>query len=136
MKKNLLFSVGTLLFSCLTLIVHSQEITLSQTNESGIYGKGQKISVKAFAEDLAGDTLYVKVFKNNTQLIDQKNILAGKDSMVIFEGSYDKPCSIIVEAKAGGKSTSLGMLVDPGTLKPGVRRPGDFERFGPARKRV
>jgi cephalosporin-C deacetylase len=129
MNRYLLSSAIALLLSCLSLVVSSQDITLSQTHKAGVYGKGQKISVTAFAENLAGDTLHIKVFKNNSQLINQKNIIIGKDSMIVFEGSSDKPCSIIVEAKAAGENAALGMLIAPEKLKPGARCPGDFERY-------
>jgi cephalosporin-C deacetylase len=129
MKKHLLFSVIGLALSCLSLISSSQDITLSQTNKSGIYRNSRKITVTAFAENLAGDTLHIKVFKNNSQLIDQKNVIIGKDSLTVYEGSSDKPCSIIVEARSKGESASLGMLIDPEKLKPGARCPADFERY-------
>jgi cephalosporin-C deacetylase-like acetyl esterase len=129
MKKFLLSSVITLVLSGLSFIVLGQDIILSQANKSGIYTKGQKISVTAFAENLSGDTLQVRVFKNNSQLIDRKNIIISKDSMTVYEGSADKPCSIIIEAKAAGKNAGLGMLIDPEKLKPGASCPGDFERY-------
>ena len=91
MKKFLLSSVITLVLSGLSFIVLGQDIILSQTNKSGIYTKGQKISVTVFAENLSGDTLHIKILKNNSQLIDQKNIIIGKDTMTVYEGSADKP---------------------------------------------
>src|SRR5664280_2692084 len=96
MKRYLLSSAITLFLSCLTIVVSSQDIILNQANKSGIYTKGQKISVTAFAENLTGDTLHIKVFKNNSQLIDQKNIIIGNDSMTVYEASASTPCSIII----------------------------------------
>jgi cephalosporin-C deacetylase-like acetyl esterase len=129
MKKYLLITIFTLILTSLSIVILGQDITLSQTNKSGIYTKGQKISVIAFAENLTGDTLRIKVFKNNSQLIDQKNIIIGNDSMTVYEASASTPCSIIIEAKAAGKNAGLGMLIDPAKLKPGASCPGDFERY-------
>lgn len=129
MKKFLLSSVITLVLSGLSFIVLGQDIILSQTNKSGIYTKGQKISVTVFAENLSGDTLHIKILRNNSQLIDQKNIIIGKDTMTVYEGSADKPCSIIVDAKADGKNAGLGMVIDPEKLKPGAKCPADFDRY-------
>jgi cephalosporin-C deacetylase-like acetyl esterase len=129
MKRCLFSSIFILILSCFSIIVYSQDITLSQTNKSGIYTKGQKIAVKAFAENLAGDSLHIKVFKNNNQLLSQKAILIGKDSLLIYESSFGKPCSIIVETSAKGENASLGMLVDPDKLKPGAKCPNDFESY-------
>jgi cephalosporin-C deacetylase-like acetyl esterase len=129
MKKNILSSIFTLIIACLSLVIQSQDITLNQSSKSGIYRKGQKIIVKALAENLAGDTLHIKVFKNNNQLINQKTVIIGKDSLIVYEDISGKPGSIIVETKAGKENASLGMLVDPEELKPGARCPKDFNRY-------
>jgi hypothetical protein len=129
MNRSLLSSIFILVLSCVTFIATSQNITLSQSSKSGIYKKGQKIIVKAFAENLAGDSLHIKVFENNNHLISQESIIIGKDSLPVYEGSFGQPCSIIVETSAKGEYASLGMLVDPEKLKPGAKRPGDFESY-------
>jgi len=85
MKKNILSSIFTLIIACLSLVIQSQDITLNQSSKSGIYRKGQKITVKALAENLAGDTLHIKVFKNNNQLINQKSVIIGKDSLIVMK---------------------------------------------------
>jgi cephalosporin-C deacetylase-like acetyl esterase len=81
------------------------------------------------ADDLAGDTLHIKVYKNNNQLLIQKAILIGKDSLLVYEGSFKEPCSIIVETSSKGEKASAGMLVDPDMLKPGAKCPGNFEAY-------
>jgi cephalosporin-C deacetylase-like acetyl esterase len=129
MKKYLLSSIVTLVLACLSLVVHSQDIALSQANKSGIYRKSQKIVVKALVKNLKPDTLHIRVYKNNNQLLGQKNILAGSDSLVVYEGSFVEPCSIIVEVTEGGKNASLGMLVEPEKLKPGAKCPKDFDLY-------
>lgn len=126
MKKYIFASI--LILSCCQLVIQSQDISLQQSNKSGIYSKGQKISVTASTDNYV-DTLHIKVFKNNNQLLVQKDIMTGKDSLLIYEGSFTDPCSIIVEARMKTISTSLGMLVDPEKLKPGNRCPGDFKSY-------
>ena len=103
MKRYKLSSIITLTFLFLTLVVQSQNIILKQTSRTGIYSKGQKIVVKAFAVSLAGDTLHIKVYKNNTSLLEQKNIIIGKDSLLVYEGLCGDPCSIIVRPAARWK---------------------------------
>jgi cephalosporin-C deacetylase len=129
MKNYLLTPIFTLILVCLYLVAQSQDITLKQTSKSGIYTKGQKIIVKAIAESLAGDTLHIRVYKNNTQLLEQKNLIIGADSLLVYEGSSSEPCSIIVEARSKMENASIGMLIDPAKLKPGARCPGDFENY-------
>ena len=113
MKKYLLTTIFTLILTSLSIVILGQDITLKQTNKTGIYTKGQKIIVKAFSVKQTGDTLHVSIFKNNNQLILHKDFVIGKDSMQIYDGVCGDPCSIIVEAKSKAGNASLGMLVDP-----------------------
>ena len=129
MKKHLLFSSFTLALAFFSFSVYGQGIVLRQAIKSGIYASGQKISVSVFTEIPAGDTLHIRVFKNNNQLLMQKDIFSVKDSLNIYEGSFKEPCSVIVEARIKQESASMGMLVDPGKLKPGAARPKDFESY-------
>ena len=128
MRKNLLLPIFALSLACLSLALQSQDIILNQSNRTGIYTKGQKITVTASTDNYV-DTLHIKVFKNNNQLLIQKDIISGKDSLLVYEGSFTDPCSIIVEARMKSVNTSLGMVVDPEKLKPGNRCPRDFESY-------
>jgi cephalosporin-C deacetylase len=112
-----------------SLFVNSQDIILKQTIKSGIYASGQKINVTVFTEIPNGDTLHVRVYKNNSQVLLQKDIFSVKDSLMIYEGAFKEPCSVIVEARIKLVSASLGMMVEPGSLKPGAKRPNDFEAY-------
>jgi Acetyl esterase (deacetylase) len=129
MKRFLSSSILTFVLIGISIVVQSQNITLKQTSKSGIYTKGQKIIVKAIAESLAGDTLHIRVYKNNTQLLEQKILIIGADSLLVYEGTSAEPCSIIVEARSKMENASIGMLIDPAKLKPGARCPGDFESY-------
>lgn len=77
MKRYLLSSIFILILTTFSLVIYSQSITLRQTNQSGIYRKGQKITVKASTENYV-DTLHISVFKNNNQLLSQKNLYCYK----------------------------------------------------------
>ena len=136
MKKHLLFPSFTLALAVLSFSVYGQGIVLKQTIKSGIYTSGQKISVSVYTEIPAGDTFHVWVFKNNNQELMQKDIFSVKDSLKIYEGSFKEPCSVIVEARIKQESASLGMLVDPGKLKPGAKRPKDFETYWSGLKKI
>ena len=136
MKKHLLFPSFTLALAFLSCSIYGQGIVLKQTIKSGIYTSGQKISVSVYTEIPAGDTLHVWVFKNNNQELMQKDIFSVKDSLKIYEGSFKEPCSVIVEARIKQESASLGMLVDPGKLKPGAKRPKDFETYWSGLKKI
>ena len=129
MKRSLLASIFTIVLLSLSFVVLSQDISLKQTSNTGIYRKGQTITVKAFADNLAGDTLFINVYKNNNQQIFQNVMIIGKDSLLVYEGSFKEPCSVIVDTKSKGEKASLGMSVDPEELKPGARCPKDFEAY-------
>jgi len=127
--KRTRFAILLILLSASSLIVNSQNITLKQTIKSGIYAIDQKITVTVLSEIPITDTLHVKVYKNNNHVLLQKDVSSLKDSLMIFEGSFKEPCSIIVEVRTKQESASLGMLIDPQKLKPGARRPKDFESY-------
>jgi cephalosporin-C deacetylase-like acetyl esterase len=129
MKRSLISSIIILVFLGLSFIAKSQDITLSQNNKSGIYRKGQKISVKAYADNRTGDTLHITVYKNNIKLLEQKDLIIGNDSLPVFEYSCVDPCSFIVEARIKKETASSGMLVDPEKLIPGARCPHDFKTY-------
>jgi cephalosporin-C deacetylase len=136
MKKYVLTLVFVLVLASFSFIINCQDIALKQTNNSGVYKSGEKIKVKAIDEDHPGDTLYIKVFKNNNQVIVQKTIITGKDSILIYEGSFGDPCSIIVEVKNCRDKVSLGMLVDPDHLQKGAERPKDFKKYWKNQKKA
>jgi cephalosporin-C deacetylase-like acetyl esterase len=129
MKRFLRSSILTFILIGFSIVVQSQNIALKQTSRTGIYTKGQKITVKAFAEALTGDTLHISVYKNNTHLLEQKNLVIGSDSLLVYEVICDDPCSIIVETRSKMENASLGMLIDPAKLKPGIKCPGDFDGY-------
>jgi cephalosporin-C deacetylase-like acetyl esterase len=125
--KKILSSFLVFAFTCLFL--NGQEIFLKQTNKTGVYRSGQKITVKTYLANQQGDSVHVKVYKNNTHLIQKKDIITGNDSLVIYEGSFTDPCSVIVEVKSKNLTSSIGMLVDPENLKPGSQSPNDFSDY-------
>lgn len=128
MKRYFLSSVFAIILCCLSFISSGQELKLKQTIKSGVYKKGQTITVKASTENYV-DSLHIRVLKNNNQLLFQKDIMTGQDSLLIYEGTFTDPCSIIVEARMKRVSASTGMLVAPEKLRPGAKCPGDFESF-------
>ena len=137
MKTRLLpifFFVGLILFVYTT---QAQDLRLKQSRESGIYKSGEKIKVTAYRiSPSTNDTLWIRVMQNNNKVILQKAINTANDSMVIFESSFKKPCSIIVEAKIKGNKQMTGMIVDPQKIKPGTACPKDLKKYWDAEKQA
>ena len=127
------------LFSLIGLIctTQAQTVTLKQSHENGIYKSGDKIRVTAYATNQkTRDTLWVKVMQNNTKVLLQKAIVPANDSIVIFENSFKKPCSVIVEAKMKGNRQLTGMIVDPQKIKPGTKFPKDLKKYWDTEKQA
>jgi len=136
MKRIFLFSSIILIFTGLSVSAQFQEILLKQTRETGIYKKGEKMSVYAFPGSQAGDSLHVKVLKNNSLQLEDIAIPVGKDSTLVYNGFFGDPCSVIVEVRAKGSISSIGILIDPMKIKPGTVCPKDFNAYWVEQKKV
>ena len=129
MKRSALFILIFLFLSSVLISVPGQGIILKQSNITGIYKKGQHIIVTAYKDGMTGDSLQVRVLKNNfTELLNAQVIMEG-DSLILFQGSFREPCSIRVEARSKEKSVSIGLVVAPRKLKPGGDTPADFSEY-------
>lgn len=135
MKKLLFTIIMAFTTGSISLFSQVQDIFLRQSNPSGIYKKGEKISVVALTRNHADDSLNIRILKNNIQSLIKKTIKIDGDSLLVFEGSFSEPCSIIIEAKSKTGSTSIGVIIEPGKLKPGAKRPDDFESFWEGQKK-
>jgi len=131
--QNTFFSA--LLF-CIACNVQAQNIILKQSHENGIYKRGESIRIKAFPTSVTSDTLFIKIYKNNDQVISEKIQVPFKDSIVIFESSFNQPCSIIAEARIAGSKQAIGLIVDPAKIKAGTKRPKDFDSYWIGEKQV
>jgi cephalosporin-C deacetylase len=129
MKRILFLSIITFVLTSFSVAAQNQDIDLRQTNHSGIYKEGQKISGTAYTPNQIGDSMHIRVLKNNIQILVNKTIKIDTDSLVVFESSSMEPCSIIIEAKSKQGSSSIGLLVEPGKLIPGIECPNDFDSY-------
>lgn len=125
----------SLLLYGISVSIHGQVLTLKQANESGIYKKGQNISVAALTVNQKGDSLHIRIFRNNNQVLLKKTIKIDSDSLLVYQGSFGEPGSIIVEAAIKGETSSIGLVVEPHKFKPGAKRPKDFDDFWDLQKK-
>lgn len=128
MKRIHLILIIPLILAGFSIAAQSQSIYLKQTNESGIYKKGQRISVTAITNKQIGDSLQIVVLKNNKQQL-VSTIKIDNDSIPVFEGGFKESCSIIVEAKLKEEKSKIGFIISPEKLKPGAKCPKDFDAF-------
>ncbi len=129
MKTTLRLSLFAIFSICFFTIALGQNIILKQSNESGIYKKGQKIRVTLFINDHSDDSVLVKIRRNHsTQISEQKLKFIG-DTLLIFDEIFNEPSSAIFEASTKTETASIGLIVDPALFKPGTSRPKDFDQF-------
>lgn len=108
---------------------YSQSIILKQTDESGIYKKGDNIKVTVSLKDMEADSIAVKIEKNYNKNSKWEKIKYPGEEMVLFDGSFDKPASMIFEVRTQFKYAGTGFVVEPEKLEPGTKRPKDFDAY-------
>jgi cephalosporin-C deacetylase-like acetyl esterase len=129
LKRHLPVILLLILAFSISVATRGQTIRLKQSEESGIYKRGQNIFVTASGFDRPGDSVKVRIIRNNDQVVGRKSIPVSSDTLELYSGSFDNPCSIIVEARYKDQVTSLGMIVEPEKIKPGAACPSDFNSY-------
>ena len=132
---NKLILVVLLVVSIYNISV-AQNIVLKQSNESGIYKKGEQIKVTTFLHEIKSDSVTFKIRENYGSQVSEKKLKYTGDSIIVFDGFYKEPTALIIEAVAGEKSASSGLVVDPEHFQPGSSRPKDFDRYWKEEKKV
>jgi len=126
MKTYLRSSFLIILLFSFVYTLQAQTFTLKQSNETGVYKSKEKIKITANTDQKTNDTLWVKVIVNNVKTVLEKTFVPAGEPVVIYESSFRKPCSVIVEAKMKGNRKTIGLIVDPLKIKPGIKAPKDL----------
>ena len=129
MKTSFRYLFLSIFLFCFVCNVQAQTFSLKQNHENGVYKKDEKIRVTLTADQAGSDSLFIKVLKNNNQLLLKKAVIPIVGSMTVFESAFKEPCSIILEARQKGNKQLLGMIVSPNKLKPGSPAPEDFDAY-------
>lgn len=129
-----------LLLTCfsvfLCLVSQGQRVILRQNHESGIYKKGEKISVTVFLKDRISDSVLVKIRKNYSEKISTQKFKFQGEPILIFDETINEPASVIFEAVTPAETASTGLVVEPEQFRPGTRRPKDFDHFWASEKKA
>jgi len=110
-------------------VSNAQKIILKQTKESGIYKKGEKIEVSVLLEGTEVDSISVRLEKNYGGNAVWQKMRCLKKRLVLFEGDFNEPTSMIFEVRAGENYAGTGFVVEPENLKPATKRPKDFDKY-------
>jgi len=129
MKPILQLLLFAFFSTCYLTIAQGQNIELRQSNQSGIYKKGQEIRVTLFLKDHATDSVSVKIRRNHSKQLSEQKLKFIGDTLLIFSETMNEPSSVIFEASTKSETASIGLIVDPGKFKPGTSRPNDFDQF-------
>jgi cephalosporin-C deacetylase len=124
------------LFIVFLTISVGQTIVLKQSNESGIYKKGEPIKVSVLLKEMEADSITVRIRRNYNVDIKEQKVKYPGETMTIFDESFIKPSAIIFEVRVGKNSASIGSIVEPDKFQPGTKRPKDFETFWNAEKKA
>ncbi|MGE5406628.1 MAG: acetylxylan esterase [Methanosarcina sp.] len=123
--RKVILSISFLFY---TVSLFSQ-VTVQQSNPSGIYRKGEKIVITAATGKISDDSIHIRILKNNVHTISRLAIKQTSLSFPVFEGSFEEPCSIIAEITSRDDNSSTGLVVAPELLGPGNPYPADFKAF-------
>ena len=129
MKTILHLLLFVIFSSCFFTISQGQNIELRQSNESGIYKKGQEIRVTLFLKDHATDSVSVKIRRNHSEQLSERKLKFIGDTLLIFKETMNGRSSVIFEASTKSETASIGSIVDPDKIMPGTNRPKDFDLF-------
>jgi cephalosporin-C deacetylase-like acetyl esterase len=127
--------IVVLFLGVLILNSYGENIVVQQSNESGIYKKGEQIKVTAFMNNVETNKLSVKIRKNYSKNFDISEIDCFGTN-VIFSGSFDKPTSLIFEVSNGDLVSKLGLVVEPEGFVPNSVRPKDFDEYWANEKKM
>lgn len=113
-----------------------QNIILKQSNESGIYKKGEQIQVTVFLNEIKSDSITVKTRENYSDRISTQKIKYSGEPLLFYSGSFQKPTSLIFDIIVDKNTASTGLVVDPEHFQPGTSRPKDFDKFWKQEKKA
>jgi len=117
-------------------VSYAQNIVLKQSNESGIYKKGETIHVSVFLKDKESDSLKVKLLENYINETRNQKIEYLGNEIILYNNSVDKPMSLIFEVHANDEYASIGLVVDPDNFEPGTKSPKDLASYWKKEKKA
>jgi cephalosporin-C deacetylase-like acetyl esterase len=129
MKNTRRLLLSLFLVTGLLTNTFGQNIVLKQSNESGIYKKGEKIEVSVILKDIQSDSLQVKIRKNYSDKTENLKIEYQGNKVVLLNQTFNEPTSLIFEVRAKGEFASIGLVVDPDNFEPGTSRPKDIDSY-------
>ena len=123
------FRIAFFFLIALNGIAPAQSFKLIQNHPDGIYRSGERISITVLSDHKTNDSLLVKVWKNNDQLLLKSGSIHSTDTIEIFSIIAKAPCSLRIEATINANRQLIGSIVEPGKLKPGTECPKNLKKY-------
>ena len=117
-------------------VTFGQNIVLKQSNESGIYKKGENIEVSVILKDIKSDSISVKICKNYSDKFENLKMRYLGNKVLLLNKSFNEPTSLIFEVRAQDEFSSIGLVVDPTHFEPGTKRPKDMDSYWEKEKKA
>ena len=136
MRRLKFLSVSILFFTGLVNFSIAQNIVITQSNESGIYNKGDLIEVTVLLTEIEADSVTLITRKNFNIQAKKVKLKYSGEKLELFNGSFSEPTSMVFEVHANGEFASTGLVVDPENFQTGTRRPKDFDKFWKQEKKT
>ncbi len=110
-------------------IASAQQIILKQSNETGIYKKGEPIRVTVSLDGIEADSVIFGFQVNFTGANSKIKVPYPGNEIEVFSRAFKVPTSVVFKLWAGTDSISIGSVVAPEEFKASTKRPKDFSKF-------
>ncbi len=117
-------------------VLNAQPVKFAQRKADGLYKNGETIEFYALFDKTYRDSLNIVVLKNNKTELLSRAFVPETDSMLIYSGTFDMPCSVMLLARYKGGFGGIGSFVDPELVRPGMDTPSDFDRYWKSQKKA
>jgi len=134
MIKRFWLQVLLIVMCVASFTAQAQQVSLTQSNSSGIYRAGEPIKLSLIIIDSKSEFLELKIDKNYSNNAQWKQISVPAEELVLFDGDFDEPTSMVFSVKLGADVTTTGFVVEPGNFQPATSRPKDFNDYWKAQK--
>lgn len=113
----------------------AQNIFVKQSNESGIYKKGENIEVTVSLENSV-DSILVETRINYSSTTTTRKIKYNGEKVSVFNHSFDAPTSVIIYITAGAETSKIGLVVAPEDFSPKTACPKDLKKYWKTEKKA
>jgi cephalosporin-C deacetylase-like acetyl esterase len=130
LSMKILKCIGWSLFlAAFTTAAFAQNVVLKQSNESGIYQKGEKVQVTLSLNAACTDSIAVKIRKNFSWQTTDVNYRYSGQPIVLYDQVVAEPTSLVFEVRVKGQFASIGLVAEPDKMASILASPKDIDDY-------